>query len=633
MIAKFVPGALAIALAGLAFYVAGFGTFDSVLVSALAVWLGVAASLLRNPSFMFQKFFGGRISWPLALILLGVFTWAALIWVDIMWSQEQFLIEITFWQHVVGWAGIAALAVMTWAFFGVPIFLVIAFCAAYILLPRWMGGAGDDWARVAENIWFSTDGVFGQPVEVVSRTVLVFILFGAVLQVSGTGDVLLKMSFALTRKLVGGPAHAAIVGSGLCGTLSGAAVANVVTTGVVTIPMMKRAGFKPRFAAAVEAAASTGGQIMPPVMGVVAFLMADMTGIPYVQIILAALIPALLYYGSLFVSVYLEARRLGISATPLTEAAVSDSDTPAAAQKLTRQDWIGSLAFWLPLGFLVFSLIAGRSAQNAGFMATIAAVVMSLIVFPTFRSPKKWLEALLSAGYTSAQIMVIVAAIGFVIGTVNMTGIGLRFAEAILSASGDNLLFSLILVMLGCIVLGMGVPTGAAYLIIAVILGPSLQKLGLPMVAAHLFIVYFGVMSAVTPPVALAAFAAAPIAGARPMETGFEALRMSVAGFIIPFVFCFHTDLLIILDDFSLTGLIWALIVFAVAIWSVASGASGYDQRPLSVVERALRFALAFAVLVPSMLIAVPALAATLILFTLHRIRPSFLGRSIATKD
>ena len=285
---------------------------------------------------------------------------------------------------------------------------------------------------------------------------------------------------------------------------------------------------------------------MPPVMGAVAFLMADVTGISYLQIIVAATIPALMYYGSLFAIVHVEARRLGIAPQPVAERV-----------RLTRDDYVRSLAFWIPLAVIVGVMLTGRTAQNAGAYAMASAFVMCLLLFPSFRNPLRWWDALVEAGRGAATLMCVVAAIGFVIGVVNMTGVGLMFAEKVLAFSGSSLALSLVMVMLASLVLGMGVPTGAAYLIIAIVLGPALAALGVPIVAAHLFVLYFGVMSSVTPPVALSAFAAAPIAGAGPMETGWAAVRLSAAGFIIPFVFVYHPDILLIVEDASVFGAVW----------------------------------------------------------------------------
>ena len=371
------------------------------------------------------------------------------------------------------------------------------------------------------------------------------------------------------------------------GTMNGAAVANVVSTGVFTIPMIKKTGFQPKFAGAVEAAASTGGQIMPPVMGAVAFLMADITGIPYLDIIVAAAIPALLYYLSLFTVVWLEARKLGIAVTPKDQR-----------ERLNGQDWIRSVSFFIPLGIIVAVLLTGRTAQSAGFAGLISAFILSLLLYPEYRSFDKILNSMISAGRTCATIMIVVAAIGFVVGMVNMSGLGIKFAAVILSVAGESLFLSLLLVMVGCLILGMGVPTGAAYLIIVLIIGPSLGQLGISILLVHLFVIYYGVLSAITPPVAIAAFAAAPIAGSKPIETGITAVRLAAAGFLIPFVFVYHPSIVLI-EDFSVVELIWALGAFAFSTAGIATALGGYSIGPIGLVQRVFRFAAGVAVLWP----------------------------------
>lgn len=566
---------ISVALAVLVIYTAGFGVFDNIWFSGLTVAFGMTIVLLRSAGT------NTALLW-VHLIIGALFLGLSWVWLGIMLEQEEFFINITRQQLMMGWVAFALIGYVTWRSFGVAMLAVYLGMAVYVL---W--GADEHWSRVAENLWYSTDGVYGRPVEVVGRIVLVFIVFGAVLQTSGAGSILLKLAFAATGRMAGGPAHASVVGSALFGTMSGAAVANVVSTGVFTIPIIKKAGFKPRFAGAVEAAASTGGQIMPPVMGVVAFIMADVTNIPYLKIVVAATLPAMMYYTSLFMVVTIEARRLNIGATP-----------PENRQQLTPRDWVQSLAFFVPLALIVLVLTTGRTAQNAGYFALIAAFVMSFLLFPAFRNPKKWWDALVEAGRTAATLMVIVAAVGFVIGVINMTGVGLKLAQMILSFSGTSLLFSLLLVMLGCLIMGMGVPSVTAYLILAIVMGPALEKLGVPTIAAHLFMLYFGVLSVVTPPVALAAFAAAPIAGAKPMETGFTALRLAIAGFIIPFLFVYHPDVLII-NGFSIAGLFWAILIFAVSTWMIATGLGRYQNDPIPFWNAGLRVVTGLVVLHP----------------------------------
>lgn len=568
---------LAAILAALAIYTAGFGVFDNTWFSGLVVAFGMAIALLRESDSQ---------PWVqiLNLVVAAVFVWLSWVWVQIMLEQEMFFIEISDFQLMLGWLAFGLVAYVTFREFGWPMVLVYLFMGAYVVLPF---GGDVNWSRVSENLWYSTDGIYGLPVEVVGRVVLVFIAFGAVLQASGAGSILLKMAFAATSRFTGGPAHASIVGSAMFGTISGAAVANVVSTGIFTIPIIKRAGFAPKTAGAVEAAASTGGQIMPPVMGVVAFVMADVTGIPYLSIVVAALIPAIFYYVSLFIVVLIEARKTGIKPTP-----------PEERESMTGQDWLKSTAFFVPLIVIIYLLLDGRTAQFAGFSALVVATLMSLVLFPEFRKPKAWVKALVDAGMTSATLMVVVAAVGFVIGVINMTGVGLQLAQLILSISGENLLFSLLLVMIGCLIMGMGVPSVTAYLVLALVMGPALEKLGVPTIAAHLFMLYFGVLSVVTPPVALAAFAAAPIARAKPMETGVEAMRLSFAGFIIPFMFVFHPELLLI-EGFTFSGLGIAITSFLLATWLIATSMAQFEKNKLPLWQSAVRMIAALLLLWP----------------------------------
>lgn len=588
---------LAAGYALVAIYTAGFGAFDNIWFLAVVVVLGCIISLLRDR---------GAPMWKRAfdVLVAVVFTGLMWVWLQIMLEQEAFFVDISKFQLVLGWLAFGLIAYATHREFGWPLVLVFLAMGIYVFAPF---GAGESWTRISENLWYSTDGVFGLPVQVVSRVVLIFIVFGAVLQASGAGSVLLKMAFAATSRFTGGPAHASIVGSALFGTISGAAIANVVSTGVFTIPIIKRAGFSPKTAGAIEAASSTGGQIMPPVMGVVAFVMADVTGIPYLSIVVAALIPALFYYASLFIVVLIEARKLGIEPTPADQR-----------EKLTPDDWLKSSTLFIPLIVIIYFLLHGRTAQYAGFAALISACVLSLIMFPNFRRPKVWFNALVDAGSTSAILMVVVTAVGFIIGVINMTGLGLQLSQAILGLSGDNLMVSLMLVMLGCLVMGMGVPSVTAYLVLALVMGPVLSKLGVPTIAAHLFILYFGVLSMVTPPVALAAFAAAPIAGAKPMETGVEAIRLSFAGFIVPYMFVYYPDLLLI-GGFTIFGLSAAIVSFLLASWLIATAFARFETTRLPVWQSALRLAAAALLLWPSFVLTIFGVTLGAILIFLSR--------------
>ena len=591
---RVVADVLALGLAGFAIYVAGFGVFDEVWVRALTTGLPLLISLFHfsteNLDVRRDDVAWGSIG--LNALMVAALALIYYLWITLMNEQLDFFVDFTVAQYLVGFVGIAIVFYLTLRHFGLPLFLVCLLSLVILffgnLIPGSLNVPEVEWFLISEKLWYSTDGVFGRPVAVVGQIVLVFILFGAVLEASGAGATLLKFAFAVTGPLRGGPAHAAIIGSASFGTMNGAAVANVVTTGVFTIPLIKRTGFPSKFAGAVEATASTGGQIMPPVMGAVAFLMADITGISYLTIIVAAAVPALMYYFSLFTVVWLEARRQGLQPTPRAERV-----------RLTVGDWGRSISFFVPLGVIVYVLMTGRTAQNAGFYGLITAFVLSLVLYPEFRSPTKIVRALMRGGRTCATIMIVVAAIGFVVGMVNMSGLGIKFAAAILDISDGSLFLSLVVMAVGCLLLGMGVPVGAAYLIVVLIIGPALGKLGLSLLLTHLFVVYYAVLSAVTPPVAIAAFAAAPIAGARPMETGIVAVRLAIAGFLIPFIFVYHPSIVLVEAGFSYVGLAWGVAAFALSTAGLATALGAHSIGPIGPMQRAIRFAAGIGVLVP----------------------------------
>ena len=533
-------------------------------------------------------------------------------------------------------AGIALY--LTWRMYGAFIAWFCVFWLVYLfargVLPDWTGilagseaSAGQNLRAMVQNFWAQTGGMFGQPIQVVAGNVLIFIVFGAVMVGSGAGALLLKLANLLTGGLRGGAAHAAVAASALFGTLSGAAISNVVSTGVMTIPVIKRAGFRPAFAGAVEAASSTGGQVMPPVMGVVAFFVAGQIGLEYRYIVVAAILPALLFYLGLFLSVYFEARRAGIGALPLAER-----------PGLTRREGLQCLVFVIPLGVLSTALFVQPSVPKAGFLGFAAALVTALALFPDFRSRARLWAAFVKAGRMSAGIVVIVAAIGLIVGLIQLSGFAGRLSLLLSQLADGPLLLVLVVLALGSIVLGMGLPPGATYFIIVVALSSGIDAVGLPPLTLHLFVVFFAVMSTVTPPVALAAFAAAPIAGADPMRTGLAAARIGFAGFLIPFAFAYHPALLYKLQmafawfgaevpdarammDPAAIGwgaLAWILAALGLALWLVASGLAGYDRTALTPAERALRIVLAVAMLVPEARLSVPAMALAAALLGWH---------------
>lgn len=516
---------------------------------------------------------------------------------------------------------------LAWRMFGG---FITAFCLFWIVyfftrgwLPDWTGIFAGSEASFAQNLdqmvlqfWAQTGGMFGQPIQVVTGNVLIFIVFGAVLMASGAGTVLMKVASRLAGGVPGGAAHAAVASSALFGTLSGAAISNVVSTGTMTIPVIRKAGFKPAFAGAVEAAASTGGQIMPPVMGIVAFFVSGQIGLEYRHIVVAAIVPALFYFLGTFLSVYFQARKQGVGALPASER-----------PKLTGREIVQCLVFVGPIATLCHFLFSQPSIPKAGFYGLLAALVCAAVLFPEFRSGRRIYTAFVKAGRMAASIVVIVAAIGLIVGLIQISGFAGRLSQLIAETAGGPLLLVLVVLALSAIVLGLGLPPGATYFVIVIALSSGVDAVGIAPLTLHLFVVFFAIMSTVTPPVALAAFAAAPIAGADPIRTGFEAARIGIAGFIIPFVFVYHPAVLyqlqVVFDWFgedtkasaamidlstvSWGGLLWIMAAFALAMWLIASALAGFDRTRLGMVERLLRAGLGLAALAPHLLVAAPA--------------------------
>lgn len=539
-----------------ALYTARFGVYNETLIRVGGLGLGILL-LLTRPSGTRHL---ARLLLDLALTAIFV---AAMVRYAMISSMLEFGLYFLVPVDVV--LGVGALVVvleMARRAVGLPLVLVCLVAIGYALLGQHLGGmlshSGVNVENLMLTLWYSFDGVFGRPLAVVVGTIIVFIIFGTLLEALGAGDVLLKLAMRGLGWLRGGAAHAAVLASALFGSVSGSAVANVVGTGVVTIPMIKRTGFSGRFAGAVEASASSGGQIMPPIMGAVAFIMADLTGIPYLHICLAALIPALLYYGSLFACISVEAKRQNIA-----------RPDPAKLPRMAGRDWWMLTVFVIPLGMIIAMLILGSSPAMAGFWAIAVALGLGLLINREARSLATLQSAVTGAASASAKILVAVAAVGIVVGVMNLTGLGLRFASAAQALSDGSLLMSLIVMAMACLMLGMGMPTVPAYLIIILVMGPAVEALGVPTIAAHMFVVYFAVMSAITPPVALAGYAAASIADANPMGISVTAVRLALMGFLVPFAFVYSPSLLLI-ADFTLGEFLWALLRLGVAMWMLA---------------------------------------------------------------
>ena len=405
--------------------------------------------------------------------------------------------------------------------------------------------------RFIDAEYLSLHGIFGVPVGVSVSTVFYFILFAAIYDAYGGGRMIIDIAFAITGRSTGGPAKAAVVSSGLLGSVSGSAVANVMSTGIFTIPLMKQVGYSARFAGAVEAAASTGGQLVPPVMGAAAFIMADYLRLPYQQIVLAAILPALAYYLALLLMVDLKARREGLRPSRVREGAPITEVLAARGHLL------------VPLGWLVYRVVAGHPVNNAALEAAGLTIVIGSLRAGTRQWPITLVEALIVSAERTISVALPCAVAGIVVAVIAFTGLGTKFTSLMIFAAGGSTGVLLVLTMLASLVLGTGMPTTSAYIMAAVLLSPALIELGVVPLGAHFFIFYFAILSMVTPPVALAAYAAASISGASPSGTGWSAFTLCLPGFMIPFVAIAHPGLFLIGDAMdSLWGFANVLLGF-----------------------------------------------------------------------
>ncbi len=458
--------------------------------------------------------------------------------------------------------------------------LALVYALAGPHLPGFLAHRGYGAQRIVEHLFLSTEGIWGVPLGVSADFVYLFVLFGAVLDVAGGGALLIALADRVAGRTRGGPAKTAAVASALMGSLSGSAVANVVTTGTFTIPLMKRAGFKPFFAGAIEAAASTGGQLMPPIMGAGAFILATWTNISYARVAAAAVIPAILYYVALLAAIHFRAGRMGLE----------------AGEHGDGERVVDRLHLLLPLAAIVTLLAIGRSPMRAAFWGVVSGYGLTFLRGATRLGADELRRILERAGRGAVQVAAACAAAGVVVGVASLTGIGLRMSELIVTLSGGNLLAALVLTAMGSVVLGMGLPTTAAYVVLAALGAPALVELGVPLLAAHLFIFYFGAISNVTPPVSLAAFAAAGIAGAPPVRTAMAAAVLAGAGFLVPFMFVYGPALIL---DGTPVEIALTLVTGIAGVTALAAAGMGFGRRLLVPWERVVLGIGALALVLP----------------------------------
>jgi TRAP transporter 4TM/12TM fusion protein len=488
--------------------------------------------------------------------------------------------------------------------------------AVFFLLQTWQAdkfvwilyGPPSTWTSMVESFFGKEEGLYGIPVGIMSSVLILFIIFAAFISMTGIGDFFVRLATALAGRLTGGPAKVSVFSSALLGTISGSGVANVMMDGVFTIPMMKRVGYGATFAAAVEAVASIGGQIMPPIMAAAAFIMADFVGVPFRKIAVAATIPAVLYFFCVFVTVHLEARRLGLRKVPRDEM-------PRLGETLRRDGYL-----LLPLVALIGYLYAGFSEEMAALMAVGTTFLVSFARRRSALGPVRLLKAFESGARAGVTVAMAVAAAGLIIGCLFLSGIGMKFSYMLMTLSGGQLWLALVYTTFAAFILGLSLPTTAVYLTLAIIVAPGLVQMGVPKLAAHMFIFYMGVTSDLTPPTCLSPFAAAAIAGSPPMATAWQSMRLGAVLFIVPFMFVYQPALLML---GSWPEILAASGTAALGVVCLAAGLQGWLRRRATLLDRALLFAAGFLFVAPWLLADLIALLLLAGTWTLQGLRPA----------
>ena len=449
---------------------------------------------------------------------------------------------------------------------GIPILCVLGALLVYTFSTVRFG-------KVIYDLFYTTTGLMNTPINVCAKYIVVFIIFGAFLERTGISAFFINLANAICGAAAGGPAKVAVISSALCGMVSGSSVGNTVTTGSVTIPMMKKTGYKPEFAGAVEAAASTGGQIMPPIMGAAAFLMAEYMNIPYAKVAVKAILPAVLYFTGIFIAVHLEAKKLGLKGMPKSEM-VSWGELAKRAYLI------------IPLALLIFLVSSGsRTMQFSAAVSILAAIVVGFLNKEERLTFGKIVEALEAGAKGAITVAVACAMAGMIAGCITVTGLASILINAIVQMAGDATMIGLLLTMICCIILGMGVPTTANYCIMASTCAPILVQMGFPLVAAHFFVFYFGIVADITPPVALAAYAGAAIAKANPMKTGINATKLAIAAFIVPYIFAYSPAMLF--DNVSSAFEVAQIVVSAlIGLFGVAAALNGFVYKKIPMLFR-----------------------------------------------
>ena len=566
-------------------YTAIFGQFPAQIQRTVHLGFGLVFVFLLFPAS--RKFSKKKIPFYDYILVAGA------ILVGSYWTVNynrlvQSLGQLERMDFIVGLIAIVLVLEAARRAVGLPItiiaslFLIYAYCGRYF--PDFMAHRGQSIDNIVNLMFFTTDGILGTPLAVSSTYIFAFLLFGAFLVKTGVGEYFNDLSVAVAGKLIGGPAKVAIFSSALQGTISGSSVANVVTSGAYTIPMMKSLGYKKEFAGAVEAASSTGGQLMPPIMGAAAFLMVEFIGrgVTYWDIAKAAAIPALLYFAGIWIMTHFEAKRLGLRG--LTDEQMPD-----------RKEIFKKLYLILPIFLIIVLMLVGVPVIHSALYGIVACIIVGMINKDTRIGFIDILDALVDGARTALAVVIATACAGIIVGVVVKTGLGLSLATNLVKLAGGSILLTLFFVMIASLILGMGAPTTANYVITSTIAAPAIITLLAPDIAqaaipitvllsAHFFVFYFGIIADITPPVALAAFAASGISGGDPIKTGVEASKLAIAAFIIPYMIVFSPSLLMI--DTTVPEIIWVTFTAMIGMISIGAGIVGYWYRKVTWIER-----------------------------------------------
>jgi TRAP transporter 4TM/12TM fusion protein len=583
-----VAAGVSVILAVFQVYTALMGAFDSLIQRAIHLGLGMILTFLIYPGLVKRKgrFDPSWLDWSMIVFFTVSSAYLILNYDWIMEERFPFITQVIWYEKVLGVGTILLVLEATRRLFNRGLLIVVVVFLIYPLIGSYLPYAFHTspytWVTLVDFNYLSLSGIYGIPLGISATEIALFVIFGAILMHSGGSMLFNNLAVSLTGKMVGGPAKVAVVASALMGTITGSGAANVATTGAVTIPMMKRAGYRPEFAGAVEAAASTGGQIMPPVMGAAAFVMAAFSGIPYSTIIYYAIFPAILYYMSVFITVDLEARRTRLRGVE-PESTVLD----------TIKDYGHML---IPLVILVYFLVSGYTPRLAGGLGVVTAVAAAQIRRTTRMSLADLMRSLEDGCKGMLIVMISTAAAGIIVGSVDVTGLGNRLGTVFIDIAHGYLFIGLIMAMLIALVLGTGMPTTPAYIVQVATVIPALRAMGLQDYVAHLFAFYFSCLSLITPPVAAAAYTAAAIANSDGWKTGWISTRLALVGFVVPFMFAYDQTLL-------LQGAFWEVVLdvstacLGTACFAMAG--VGFLKRPFKSYERLLAFAAGFLLVVP----------------------------------